>query len=88
MMKHSRILLFVLMLVFLTGCNAGRNIEPQYPCLKYRNSSYNFDPFNREIPIEDGFILDEGHSYDVVKTDDGYDVVLHFVPMDGRNDNE
>lgn len=88
MIKHPRILLFALMLVLLTGCDAGRSIKARYPQLLYYNSSSNFDKFNRKIQIEDGFILDEGHSYDVVKTDGGYDVVLHFVPMDGGADNE
>lgn len=84
MMKHPRFWFFVLALVLLAGCDAGRNTEPKYPRLEYRNSSYNFDPFNREIQIEDGFILDEGHSYDFVETDSGYDVVIHFVPRDGE----
>lgn len=83
-MKHFRFLVFALALLPLLGCDAGRSIEPEYPRLEYRNSSYNFDPFNREIQIEDGFILDEGHSYDVVETDSGYDVVIHFVPRDGE----
>ena len=83
-MKHLRFWVFALALLLLIGCDAGRSIEPEYPRLEYRNSHYNFDPFNREIHIEDGFILDEGHSYDVVETDSGYDVVLHFVPKDGE----
>lgn len=83
MMKHLRFWVFVLALLLLTGCDAGRSIESQYPYLKYYNSCYNFDSFNREIQIEDGFVLDEGHSYDIVRTEGGYDVVLHFVPMEG-----
>lgn len=83
-MKHPRFWLFVLALLILTGCDTGRSIEPKYPRLEYRNSSYNLDPFNREIQIEDGFVLDEGHSYDVIETDSGYDVVLHFVPKEGE----
>lgn len=69
--------LFVL-LFSLTGCNAGRNVLEEYPLLQYRNSAYNFDPYNREIPIEDGYMLSEGHSYDIVKTEEGYDIILHF----------
>ena len=85
MMKCLRILLFVLILVLLTGCEAEPSAEPQYPCLVYYNSSHNFDKFNRKILVEDGFVLNEGHSYDVVKTDSGYDIVLHFVEEGADN---
>ena len=43
------------------------------------------DPYNREIPVQNGYILDEGNSYEVVETDGGYDLVLHFVK--GGNEN-
>ena len=83
MMKHLRFWVFILALLLLTGCDAGRSVKAEYPQLLYYNSGYSYDKFNRKISIEDGFILDEGHSYDIVKTDGGYDVVLHFVPMEG-----
>lgn len=70
------------MLLAMTACSARRNIEPTYPRIEYRNSSYNFDPYNREISIESGYVLDEAHSYDVVETEDGYGIVLHFVKSD------
>lgn len=77
-MKRFAILL-LLCTVFLSGCGHGRDIKPTYPRVEYRNSSYNFDPYNREIAVAAGYILDEGHSYDIVETDNGCDVVLHFV---------
>ena len=67
------------MLVLLAGCKSGRDINPEYPRIVYRNSAYNFDPFNREIPVKAGFMLDEGNSYDITETDSGYDIVIHFV---------
>ena len=76
----KRVLLFSLLcLMLLAGCGAGRSIEPTYPRVEYRNSVYNMDPYNREIPVTSGYVLDEGHSYDVQETQNGYDVVLHFV---------
>lgn len=72
----------IVMLLAMTACSAGRDISTTYPRVEYRNSSYNFDPYNREIPIESGYVLDEAHSYDVVETEDGYDIVLHFVKSD------
>ena len=79
MMK--RILPLVLCVVLLSGCSSGRIVRTTYPYLAYRNSSYNFDKYNRKLDITDGYVLDEGHSYDIVETDGGYDVVLHFVKL-------
>ena len=71
------------LLLVLTLCScadgAGRSINPEYPKLEYANSTWRFDPYNREIKLVDGFYLDEGHSYDIVETDAGYDLVLHFI---------
>lgn len=67
------------------GMGVGRDYSPKYPVLQYRNSEYNMDPYNREIPVQNGYILDEGNSYEVVETDSGYDLVLHFVK--GGNEN-
>lgn len=70
------------------GGGGGRDISPIYPRMEYRNSSYNLDPYNREIPIESGYVLDEAHSYDVVETEDGYDIVFHFVKGGETDGNE
>lgn len=78
-MRKALIFLPVLIALMLSGCDTGRDISPGYPRLEYRNSTYNLDPYNREIPIADGYVLDEGHSYDTVETETGYDIVLHFV---------
>jgi hypothetical protein len=57
----------------------GNPTAKTYPYVEYRNSAYNFDPLNREIPVKEGCVLNEGHSFDVVETDEGYDIVLHFI---------
>lgn len=75
--------------IALSGCDdtgVGRDYSPQYPGLRYRNSAYNRDPYNRDIPVQNGYALDEGHSYDVVETDGGYDLVLHFVNVEGEGE--
>lgn len=87
-MKKSWFVCF-LMIVLLSGCTVrvdnGTPPELKYPHIEYRNSSFNMDPLNREIKVEDGYVLDEGHSFDVVETDEGYDIVLHFIKeMDGE----
>lgn len=80
-MKRRCLIASLFLALTLCGCadGAGRSISGSYPRLDYHNSAYNLDPYNREISVEDGFYLDEGHTYDVVETDSGYDLILHFV---------
>lgn len=79
--------IFLSCIILLSGCTSGRRVETTYPRLEYRNSTHNFDPYNRELNIEDGYILDEGHSYDIVETDVGFDIVLHFVKAEQEEEN-
>jgi hypothetical protein len=85
-MKKTMFIVSILIFMFaLVGCKNskgqtfGEFLDKCYPYIEYRNSAYNFDPYNREIPIEDGHILDEGNSYEIIETESGYDIVLHFV---------
>lgn len=88
-MRKRGVLAFCLVVLLgITACSAGRDISLTYPKVEYRNSSYNLDPYNREIPIESGYVLDEAHSYDVMETEDGYDIVLHFVKGSETDGNE
>ena len=88
-MRKCGVLAFCLMVLLgATACSVGRDISPTYPKVEYRNSSYNLDPYNREIHIESGYVLDEAHSYDVMETEDGYDIVLHFVKGSETDGNE
>ena len=57
----------------LTGCTE------KWPRIIYQNTSYRFDEYNRTIVLDDGYVLNGGHSYDIVETEDGYDLILHFV---------
>lgn len=45
----------------------------KWPRIIYQNTSYRFDEYNRTI------VLDGGHSYDIVETEDGYDLIFHFI---------
>lgn len=69
--------LFVASSLLLTGCEADKG--SQYPYLEYINSGYNFDDQNQLIDLPEGYILNQGHSYDVVETDAGYDVIVHLI---------
>lgn len=50
--------ILVLSLLMLTGC------MEKWPRIIYQNTSYRFDEYNRTI------VLDGGHSYDIVETED------------------
>lgn len=65
--------ILVLSLLMLTGCTE------KWPRIIYQNTSYRFDEYNRTIVLDDGYVLDGGHSYDIVETENGYDLILHFV---------
>lgn len=77
-MKLGKIFIYinilVLSLLMLTGCTSkGEN----WPRIVYQPTYWTFD--NRIIDIDDDYILDDGHSYDVVETENGYDLILHFI---------
>ena len=56
--------ILVLSLLMLTGCTE------KWPRIIYQNTSYRFDEYNRTIVLDDGYVLDGGHSYDIVETED------------------
>ena len=74
--------ILVVALVALTGCSSGRDAQAAsqtYPHMVYWNSGYRFDQYNRWFEVQDGYLLDEGHTFDIVETECGYDLILHFV---------
>lgn len=60
--------ILVLSLLMLTGCTE------KWPRIIYQNTSYRFDEYNRTIVLDDGYVLDGGHSYDIIETENGYDI--------------
>jgi len=78
--KALAIVISLLALVSLSACDG--TIPNMYPCLVYRNSDNNFDMLNQKLPIKEGHVLNNGHSYDVVETEDGYDLIVHFTKND------
>lgn len=64
--------------VLLVGCS-----QTHYPYLRYKNSDADGDSKDRWIEVRDGHELSEGHSWDIIETDQGYDMVLHFVKTEG-----
>lgn len=80
----KQILLVGIAAVALAGCEDehGRDSHAatqSYPHIVYWNSGYRFDQYNRFFEVRDGYLLDEGRTFDIVETECGYDLVLHFV---------
>ena len=63
------LLLATIMLTFI-GCKNAKGqtfseyLNKEYPYIEYRSSSFNFDYANRRIEIIDGYILNQGNSYE------------------------
>nr|DAK00814.1 MAG TPA: Prokaryotic membrane lipoprotein lipid attachment site [Caudoviricetes sp.] len=70
----KRILIAAAVAVLLAGCS-----QTHYPYLRYKNSDVDGDSKDRWIEVRGGHELSEGHSWDIVETNQGYDLVLHFV---------
>ncbi len=67
-------ILLVLVLVILTAC--GNTV---YPKVLYHNSRWRFDDLDKTIPVINGYILDQANPYETIETEQGYNLVLHFV---------
>ena len=70
----------IVLIVLLSGCY----VEPDdrvkgYPKIDYQNSQWEYDYNNMNISIPEGYILNQGHAYDIVETETGCDIVLHFI---------
>lgn len=76
-MKLGKIFIYinilVLSLLILSGCMS----KETWPRIVYQPTYWTFD--NRIIDIDDGYVLDDGHSYDVIETETGYDLIFHFI---------
>ena len=77
--RLERAVAVLLLFSALLLCAACSRTESQYPKLIYRSSAYYADPNNQELCLGASYALSHGHPYDVVATDDGYDIVLHIV---------
>ena len=93
LVRNICLLTLVLGILFVfTGCKNSKGqtfneyLNEKYPYIEYRNSSLNFDADNRKIEIIDGYILDQGNSYEWIETENGYDLIIHFVSGVTEND--
>ena len=59
-------------LLLLAGCTSVN-----FPRLVYQPTIWRID--NDYIPLQEGYILNDGYKYDIIETEDGYDLVLHFM---------
>lgn len=82
-MKKISLVILLVVSVMLTGCKNANDksfdeyLDSKYPRIVYQRNYWTFD--NMEIPILDGYTIDQGHPYECVETEDGYDLIIHFV---------
>lgn len=84
-MRKLSFLTVLISVLILTLCGCGGSTAPVtrdtgYPIIRYINSQWNLDVDNMQIEVPKGHVLNQGHAYDVVATNSGYDIVLHLVP--------
>lgn len=82
MKKVMFLVLIIICIALLSGCSSD---DTKYPYVEYVNSVYRFDDYNQKIEIPNGYILDQGYSYDMVETEAGYDLIIHFVKDERDN---
>lgn len=83
MSKIKFLVLLIIFSILLCGCASNTDQATKkdsvYPCLQYLNSGFRFDSNNRLIELPDGYVLNQGYSYNIVATKDGCDVVIHLI---------
>lgn len=75
----KKIVFFVLLLVcsiILCGCEID---DTNFPHLEYINSPFRYDVDTQLIKLPDGYVLNQGHPYDIVEADAGCDVIVHLI---------
>lgn len=78
-MKRLIALMLVLMLL-LCGCEVDKDERDDgYPKIDYQNSQWEYDRANMHIQIPEGYVLNQGHAYEIVETEDGYNIILHMI---------
>lgn len=73
------VFLLMTMMMMLTGCASENDSNDNYPYIKYQHNVWTYDNYNKIVEIPNGYILDQGHSYDIIKTEEGYDVIFHII---------
>ena len=78
--KDALVILALALALVTTLSSCGTEIT--YPNLEYNHSEVVYDIRNRTILLREGYMLSDGNPYNIVETDAGYDMVLHFVPSE------
>ena len=76
MKKLTILLVIMMMMMMLVFCLSG--CDGKDPYIQVQNNGWNYSSFNREIQIDKGYEMDQSHSYDIVETSEGIDVIIHY----------
>lgn len=66
---------FAMLIISLSGCGA----KTPYPYIKVQNNCWSYSSYNRKIDVGSDYVMSQSHSYDIVETEQGVDVVIHFT---------
>ena len=78
MKKICIIICTLLTAAMMTACEPKR--------IMYRNSMYALDYNNMDIAVKEGYILSQGHSYDIMETENGYNLIFYFEKIDNESE--
>lgn len=78
-MKYKNFMLKILLLAIIcTICSILSSCK-ESPRICYYNSMNNYDNNNITVIINEGYMLDQGHSFDKEETENGFDITFHFI---------
>lgn len=72
-MKRLYAITLFALLISLSGCSTR-----EYPYIQINSNVWDFSSENRTIYIGEKYQLNQAHTYDIVETEQGIDVVIHF----------
>ena len=80
MKQRAKITVMFLIATSIVTLLCGCSNKYEYPYITYHESIWRED--NKKIALDDAYVPNDGHLYDIVETEDGYDLVIHFVNND------
>lgn len=64
--------------LLFSGCEY---VLDEYPCVEFCASNYRYDRRNKMIVLDKDSCINDSNPYDIVETETGYNLILHFERM-------
>lgn len=79
-MKKLIIILFLICLICV-GCSNSTKMRDTYPHVTLESSGFYSDDIY--IPVPQGYIFNPQNYYNEIKTEKGYDIIIHLKKING-----